>query len=124
MRTSWMVDRQGRRMLTGQAQRSGRHHPDTPCSPGARLPPNHNLDILVERRQQVHQAFHREPRKLVVTECGDLRLRHSQHFGGFGLRQLALFEHLIQRIRQAQFCLPLGGIRIPEVRKRRSWCRE
>ena len=45
----------------------------------------------------LNQAFDREAGKLVVAEYGDLRLRHSQHLGGFGLRQFAVFEHLIQR---------------------------
>jgi hypothetical protein len=27
---------------------------DSSCLPGARLPANHNLDILIERRQEVH----------------------------------------------------------------------
>jgi hypothetical protein len=47
----------------------------------ARLSPNHDLDILVERRQQVHQSFDREPSQLVVAKAkrGDLRLRYAQH---------------------------------------------
>lgn len=87
------------------------------CLSRSRLSTNNDLDVLVERRQQVHQAFDRETRELVVAECGDFRLRHSQHLRGLGLRQLALFDHLIECIRQAQFCLSLGRIRIPNIRK-------
>jgi hypothetical protein len=47
---------------------SGRHYANPRIRPGARLSPDHNLDILVERRQQVHQAFDREARGLVVAE--------------------------------------------------------
>ena len=51
-----------------------------------RLPPNHDLDIAVERRQEVHQPFHREARQLVMAQCRDLRLRDSQHLGSISLR--------------------------------------
>ena len=90
---------------------------DPTSLPRAGLSPNHDLDILVERRQQVHQAFDGEARQLVVTKRRDLRLRHSQHLGGIGLRELARFKHLIQRIRQAQLGLTLGGIGKPEIRE-------
>jgi hypothetical protein len=46
----------------------------------AGLSPNDDLDILVERRQEVHQAFDGEARQLVVTKCGDLRQRYSNTF--------------------------------------------
>src|SRR6476646_9165210 len=62
------------------------------------LSPDHDLDILVERRQQIHQTFNRKPRQLVVTERGDLRLRHSQRLGRIALRQLAAVQHLIERM--------------------------
>jgi len=54
---------------------------------------------------------------MVVTERGDLRLRHSQHLGGIGLRELAPVQHLIERIRQAQLGLMLGSIGKPEIRE-------
>jgi hypothetical protein len=52
-----------------------------------RLAPDHDLDILVERRQQVHQAFGGKTGQLVVTKRRDLRLRHAQHLGRIGLRR-------------------------------------
>jgi hypothetical protein len=58
--------------------------------------------ILVERRQQVHQAFDGETRQRVVTKCRDLRLRDSQDLGGIRLRELTRIKYLIQRIGQAQ----------------------
>ena len=66
------------------------------------LSPNHDLDVLVERRQQVHQAFDGEASQLVVSKCGDLRLGHAEHLGRMGLRELARFKRLIQGIGQAQ----------------------
>src|SRR5712672_245857 len=42
----------------------------------AGLSPNHDFDVLVKRRQQVHQAFDGEARQLVVTQRRDLRLRY------------------------------------------------
>jgi hypothetical protein len=36
---------------------SSRHDANPSGLPRARLSPNHDLDILVDRRQQVHQAF-------------------------------------------------------------------
>jgi hypothetical protein len=41
-----------------------------PSLPRAGLPPNHDLDVLVDRRQQVHQAFDGEPLQLVMTKPG------------------------------------------------------
>ena len=67
--------------------------------PRAGLSPDHDLDILVERRQQVHQTFDGEARQLVVTKRRDLRLRYPKHLGGIGLRDLARFKFLIQRKR-------------------------
>ncbi len=77
--------------------------------------PNHDLDVLVERRQEVHQTFDGEACQLVVTKRRDLGLRDSQHLGGIGLRDLARFKLLIQRIRQAQLGLTLGTIGKPEI---------
>jgi len=71
--------------------------------PRARLPPDHDLDILIERREQIHQPFDRETRELVVAKSGYFQLRHSEQLGGRRLRQLALQEQLIQGIHQAQF---------------------
>ena len=88
---------------------------DPASLPRAWLSSNHDLDILVERRQQVHQAFDGEARQLVVTKRRHLGLRDSQHLGGIGLRELARFKHLIQRIRQAQLGLTLGSVGEPEV---------
>ncbi len=71
---------------------SGRNDANSACLSRAGFSPNHDLDVLVERRQQVHQAFDGEARQLVVTERRDLGLRDSEHFGGIGLRELARFE--------------------------------
>jgi hypothetical protein len=96
---------------------SGCNDADPTGLPRAGLSPNHDLDVLVDRRQQVHQALDREARQLIVTKGRDLRLRHAQHFGGIGLRELALFKHLIQGISQAQLDLTLGGVWKPEIRE-------
>jgi hypothetical protein len=77
---------------------AGGQHANPSAFPGARLSPNHDLDILVERRQQVHKALDGKARQLVVTKRRDLRLRDSEHFGGIGLREIPLLQHLIQRI--------------------------
>jgi hypothetical protein len=45
-----------------------------------------------------------------VPKRRDLRLRHSQHLGRIRLRELALFEHLIEGIGQAQPGLTLGSV--------------
>ena len=42
----------------------------------AGLSPNHDFDVLVKRRQQVHQAFDGEARQLVVTQRRGRRLRY------------------------------------------------
>ncbi len=76
----------------------------------------HDLDVLVESRQQVHQAFDGEARQLVVTKRRDLRLRDSQHLGCVGLGELPLFQHLIQRMGEAQLGLALDGIRLESAR--------
>ena len=68
---------------------SGCDDTDSTSLPRAGLSPDHNLDVLVERRQQVHQAFHGEARELVVTKRRYLRLRHSQRLGGVGLGEIA-----------------------------------
>jgi hypothetical protein len=56
---------------------------------GPRLPPNHDLDVLIERRQQVHQALDGEAGKLVVPKSGNLWLAHPEHLRGFRLRVAA-----------------------------------
>ena len=45
----------------------------------------------VERLMNLLTALDREACELVVAECGNLRLRHSQHLGRIGLRDLARF---------------------------------
>jgi hypothetical protein len=45
-----------------------------------------------------------------VTKRRYLWLRDSQHLGRIRLREFSRFQHLIQRIRQAQLGLTLGGI--------------
>ena len=80
-----------------------------------RLAPEKNLDILIDGRQQVHQAFDGEAGQLVVAKRGYLRLRQSQHLGGIGLGELAVIQHPIQGIGQAQLGLPLGSVWEPQV---------
>jgi hypothetical protein len=60
------------------------------------LSSNHDLDVLVEHRQQIHQAFDGETREPVLPKGGYLRLRHAEHPGGMGLREVARFKHLVQ----------------------------
>jgi hypothetical protein len=50
---------------------------DSSRLPRAGLSPNHNLNILIERGQKIHQAFDGEALQLVATKRGNLRLRHS-----------------------------------------------
>jgi len=66
--------------------------------PRAGLSSNHDLDVLIERHQQVHQAFEREARQLVMTERRYLWLRHTEHLGCIGLREPSRFKHLIQKL--------------------------
>jgi hypothetical protein len=56
------------------------------CLPRAGFAPNHNLYILVEGRQQVHQTFDGKPRELVVPKRRHFGLRDSQHLGSIGLK--------------------------------------
>ena len=90
--------------MNGNLHRLRRDDADPTSLPRAGFSPNHDLDILVERRQQIHQAFEREARQLVVTKRRDLRLGDSQHLGGIGLREPSRFKHLIQGIGQPSRC--------------------
>ena len=74
------------------------------------LSSNHDLDVLVERRQEVHQAFDGKARLLVVRQRRNLRLRNCQHLGGIALRQLAPVHYLIEGKGEAQLGLSLGGV--------------
>ena len=57
--------------------RCGCRHDTNPTSlPLTGLPPNHDLDVLVERRQSVHQAFDGDACQLVVKRR-NLRLREE-----------------------------------------------
>jgi hypothetical protein len=47
-------------------------------------------DVLVERRQQGYQSFHRERCNPIVTKCKDSPLCQSEHFRGLRLQELAL----------------------------------
>jgi hypothetical protein len=98
-------------------QQSGRDDANPTSLPRAGLPPNHDLDVLIERRQKVHQAFDGKACQLVATKRGNLRLRDSQHLGSIHLGELALFEHLIQGVGQAQLGLTLGSVGKPKVRE-------
>src|SRR5262245_18261687 len=81
----------------------------------SRLAADDDLDVLIERRQEVHQAFHGEACQLVVTERRNLGLRNSQHLGCICLREFPLFKYLIQRIGEAQLGLTLGCVWEPQV---------
>ena len=65
-----------------------RHHGNPGSRPRSRLVPDHDLHVLVEGREEGHQAFHREPVQLVVGERRRLRLIDPQSFGGGCLRKL------------------------------------
>ena len=94
---------------------SGGNHADSRRSSGPGLLSNDDLDVLVECGQQVHQAFDREARKLVVAQRRDLWLRQSQHLGRLCLDELPCVEQLVQGICQAQFRLTFHGVREPEI---------
>jgi hypothetical protein len=84
-----------------------------PLRPGLAL--DDDLDVLVERSQQHHQALHREAGKLVPAQRGHLGLAHSKHSGGVLLRQHALVEDLIECMSQAKLRLPRRGVRKAQV---------
>src|SRR5207247_4909324 len=75
-----------------------RWRPNPTSLPRAGLSSNHDLDVQIERHQQVHQAFEREARQLVMTERRYLWLRHTEHLGCIGLREPSRFKHLIQKL--------------------------
>ena len=60
-----------------QRVKLGCDYTDPSRLPRAGLSPNHDLDIVIERRQQVHQSFDGEALQLVTTNRRNLRLRHS-----------------------------------------------
>ena len=108
-----------RRPLT--VHRSCRNDADPGGLAGAGLLPNHDLNVLVERGKQVHQALDGEARQLVVAKSGDLRLRHSQHPGSFGLSELPPVEQLVQGVGKAELRLTFRGV--AEARDRRTGSR-
>jgi hypothetical protein len=82
---------------------------DPGCLPRAGLLSNHDLDIEIDRRQQVHQSLKREAGQPVVAKRREAGLRDAKRLGSRGLRKLARFEYLIQGIGEAQPDLALGG---------------
>ena len=76
------------------------------------LSANHDLDVLIDCRQKVHQALDREARQLVVAECRDFRLRDTEGLRSIGLRQFPVFKHLIQRVCETQLGVTFGMARM------------
>jgi predicted nucleotidyltransferase component of viral defense system len=91
---------------------SGRHDADArrPTRPGFRL--DHDLDVLVERGEQGHQALDRESGQLIVPQRRDLGLSQSEQLSCRDLGQFALFDHLIERIGQAELRVAFRGVGI------------
>ena len=75
---------------------------------GAR--PDHDLHVLIERDEKLHQAFNRELVKAVVSQGGDFGLRYAEQGANLALFQLARLEQIIHGQRQAGLGLQLSGI--------------
>jgi hypothetical protein len=65
---------------------------DLGCLPRAGLLSNHDLDIEIDRRQQVHQPLKREAGQRVLAKRNQAGLRDAKRLGSRGLRKLARFE--------------------------------
>lgn len=90
-------------------------NPDPGRLPRAGLLSNHDLDIAIDGRQQVHQPLKREAGQPVLAKRREAGLRDAKRLGSRGSRELARFEYLIQDIGKAQPGLTLGGVRKPQV---------
>jgi hypothetical protein len=82
---------------------------------GTGLPPNHDLDVFVDRRQKAHQAFDGKACQLVVAKhrpsaaLFPVLLRHQT--------ASAHCKHVIQHAGQPKFRLALGCVWKSEVSK-------
>jgi len=86
------------------------------ASVGAR--PDHDFHVLIERGQELHQAFDREVIEAIVLQGRNFGLRNAQQRRDFPLFQLAAFQQFIDGQRQARFGLPLRGnaaLRLPRI---------
>lgn len=83
--------------------------------PGLRL--DDYLHVLVERRQERHQALHRETVELLAGERRDLRLADAEFLGGGGLAQALPRDQAVDRMGEPQPRLPYVSVRIAEVGK-------
>jgi serine/threonine protein kinase len=94
---------------------SGGDDADATRSARLRLSSNDDLNVLINGRQERHQPFDGKARELIPPKCRHLRLPDAQHLSGFGLRQLPLIQHLIERIGQSEFRLTLDRIRETQI---------
>lgn len=79
--------------------------------------PDHDLHILVQERQQLHELFHGEFIELVARQRGHARLRDAEDFDGFDLLQLAGGDDLVDRHGEPGLGLPLYGVRQTKIGK-------
>ena len=86
------------------------------ASVGAR--PDRDFHVLIERGQELHQAFDREVIEAIVFQGRHFGLRNTQQRRDFPLFQLAAFQQFIDGQRQTRFGLPLRGnaaLRLPRI---------
>lgn len=86
-----------------------------PGAAGIGARPDDDLHVLIERRQERHQAFDRELIEPVVFQGRDFRLRDTQQRRDFPLFQLAALQQFIDGQGQARLGLPFGGICVAQV---------
>lgn len=92
-----------------------RQHGDMPSLAGVGARPDHDVDILIERGQELHQLFDGELIEPVVYERRDLGLRDAEQRRNFPLFELAVFEQLVDGQCQTRFDLPFGRIGVAQV---------
>jgi hypothetical protein len=84
---------------------------------------DHDLDVLIERGQELHQLFDRELIEPVVFERRDLGLGDAEQHRDFPLLQLAASEQIVDGQSQASFDLPFGCIWVAQVVEDIGGCR-
>jgi hypothetical protein len=77
-------------LRTGRASRDG-----DPCRRLSLRWGDHNLNVLPERGQSLHQPFERDARNLVVPNRRNFRLRDVQQLGRGSLGERPSFENVV-----------------------------
>ena len=81
------------------------------CKPRA----DHDLNVLIESSQKLHQTLDRKLIQPVVLQRRDLRLRHVQQAGDLPLFQLARLQQFVDCQGQTRFGLTFGCVRIAKI---------